>query len=129
MKFKCEISLAKRIANSFPVSVLAIFRSMAVLLLLLLAAHSALAQSVTGLYSFTGRDDGANPEAGLVHAADGNLYGVATLGGTEDEGSFFRLTSSGTTTTVYSFCPESSSCPSGREPGYALTQGTDLGDA
>jgi uncharacterized repeat protein (TIGR03803 family) len=145
MKVKCEINLANRITDSLLLSFLPakfladnspsswfdfprrfpMFRSAVAVLLLLFAAHSGLGQSVTGIYSFTGRDDGANPEAGLLHAADGNLYGVAILGGTEDEGSFFRLTSSGATATVYSFCPESGSCPSGREPGYALTQGTD----
>jgi uncharacterized repeat protein (TIGR03803 family) len=94
-------------------------------LLLFFVASSASAQSVTGIYSFTGRDDGGDPIAGLLHAADGNLYGVASIGGTEGEGSFFRLTPSGVTTSLYSFCPEASSCPSGRGPAYTLTQGAD----
>ena len=39
--------------------------------------------ALTSLYSFTGGNDGANPEAGLVQGSDGNFYGTTyATGGT-----------------------------------------------
>jgi uncharacterized repeat protein (TIGR03803 family) len=35
----------------------------------------------TVLYSFTGKADGAGPEAGLLRDAAGNLYGTTSDGG------------------------------------------------
>lgn len=35
--------------------------------------------------------NGAGPEAGLVQAADGNLYGVTTVGGDHGKGTIFRI--------------------------------------
>lgn len=35
--------------------------------------------------------NGANPEGGLVQAADGNLYGVTSRGGMNDKGTIFRV--------------------------------------
>ena len=32
--------------------------------------------ALTTLYSFTGANDGANPNAGLVQGSDGNFYGT-----------------------------------------------------
>jgi uncharacterized repeat protein (TIGR03803 family) len=58
---------------------------------------------LTTLYSFTGGNDGANPSAGLVQASDGNLYGTAGLGGTNNSGAIFRFTTSGVLTALYSF--------------------------
>jgi uncharacterized repeat protein (TIGR03803 family) len=49
----------------------------------------------TVLYSFTGTPpsgDGANPDAGLVRDAEGNLYGTTTRGGTTGNGTVFKLT-------------------------------------
>jgi uncharacterized repeat protein (TIGR03803 family) len=45
----------------------------------------------TLLYSFLGTNDGANPEAGLIQAANGNLYGTADSGGANDHGSIYVL--------------------------------------
>ena len=46
----------------------------------------------TGLYSFTGGDDGAYPNAGLVQGSDGSFYGTTSSGGTNNSGTVFRLT-------------------------------------
>ncbi len=46
----------------------------------------------TSLYSFTGTNDGAIPLAGLVQGSDGSFYGTTYWGGTNDEGTVFRLT-------------------------------------
>ncbi|MGA2371011.1 MAG: choice-of-anchor tandem repeat GloVer-containing protein [Candidatus Korobacteraceae bacterium] len=51
------------------------------LLIVLLAAIAAQAQTFTTLHSFTGGSDGAIPEAGLTMDAAGNLYGTTANGG------------------------------------------------
>ena len=58
----------------------------------------------TVLHSFTGSpSDGANPFAGLIAHAAGNLYGTTALGGASDDGTVFKLMPSGTETVLYSF--------------------------
>ena len=57
----------------------------------------------TLLYEFTGKDDGASPYAPPIQAADGNLYGTTEIGGTGHAGTVYRITPSGTFTTLYSF--------------------------
>ncbi|HEV2471393.1 MAG TPA: choice-of-anchor tandem repeat GloVer-containing protein, partial [Chthonomonadales bacterium] len=57
----------------------------------------------TTLYSFTGGSDGANPNAGLIQAADGNLYGTTSAGGTSKSGTVFKIAAGGALTTLYSF--------------------------
>lgn len=61
--------------------------------------------TITFLHSFSSGDpnaDGAFP-AGLMQAADGNLYGVAQIGGTSGAGTLFQMTTSGSFTNLYSF--------------------------
>jgi uncharacterized repeat protein (TIGR03803 family) len=58
--------------------------------------------TLTTLYSFTGRSDGASPAATLVQATDGNFYGT-TYGGASNYGTIFRITPSGTLTTLHTF--------------------------
>jgi uncharacterized repeat protein (TIGR03803 family) len=67
---------------------------------------------LTSLYSFgtvtnsTGTPlDGANPAGPLVQGADGNFYGVTESGGSENTGTIFVITPTGTLTTLYSFGP------------------------
>ncbi len=60
---------------------------------------SASAYSV--IYAFQGAPDGAAPEAPLVDGHDGFLYGTTSLGGTQDTGIFFKVTTSGTLTTLF----------------------------
>jgi uncharacterized repeat protein (TIGR03803 family) len=55
------------------------------------------------LYSFTGGNDGANPLGTLVQANDGYLYGTASEGGTNGDGTVFRVTTNGVFTALYSF--------------------------
>jgi hypothetical protein len=43
------------------------------------------------LWSFTGGHDGALPQAGLVQASDGYLYGTTSAGGTNNDGTVFEL--------------------------------------
>ncbi len=44
------------------------------------------------LHVFTGGDDGASPDGGLVLDAKGTLYGTGGAGGTQDSGVVFQLT-------------------------------------
>jgi uncharacterized repeat protein (TIGR03803 family) len=56
------------------------------------------------LYNFGAtKTDGIIPGAGLTIDAKGNLYGATTSGGTHNEGTVFRVTHSGTETTIHSF--------------------------
>jgi uncharacterized repeat protein (TIGR03803 family) len=84
--------------------------------------------TLTTLYSF-GFDaqitDGLFPGAGLVQAVDGDFYGTTSQGGPNGAGgTVFRITSTGTLTTLYGFCAQSG-CADGDIPHAALIQGTD----
>jgi uncharacterized repeat protein (TIGR03803 family) len=60
-----------------------------------------------------------NPEAGLVQATDGNFYGTTVRGGANGNlGTVFKITPSGTLTTLYSFCSQSG-CTDGEGPRRA----------
>jgi uncharacterized repeat protein (TIGR03803 family) len=75
---------------------------------------------LTSLYSFTNGDDGAEPEAGLVHGSDGNFYGTTYDGGTNGYGNVFQISTNGALTEVYSF-----SYNDGAYPEAGLVQGSD----
>jgi uncharacterized repeat protein (TIGR03803 family) len=70
------------------------------------------ASAATVLYSFCALAncaDGANPHAGLIADANGNLFGTTTEGGTNYHGTVFEIakTAGGyasTLTTLYTFC-------------------------
>ena len=81
------------------------------------------ATTFTVLHSFDGTD-GYYPAAGLVQATDGNLYGTTEYGGANFSGNVFKITPSGTLTTLYSFC-SLSGCADGEAPTAALVQATD----
>ena len=55
------------------------------------------------LYGFTGGTDGANPYAGLVGDAEGNLYGTTNQGGASGEGTVFMLDKAGNETVLHTF--------------------------
>ena len=60
--------------------------------------------ALTSLYSFTGGNDGANPNAGLVQGSDGNFYGTTYHGGTNGgNGTVFQISTNGALTSLYSF--------------------------
>ncbi len=77
---------------------------------LCLAAHPAQAQTYRVLYTFTGRQDGGSPRAGLSMDAMENLYGITTQGGTFGPstadicasgcGTVFKLTPNGSAWTL-----------------------------
>jgi len=64
--------------------------------------------TLTTLYRFGGEEDGGGPVAGLVQASDANFYGTAGEGGDYHDctygcGTVFKITRSGTLTTLHSF--------------------------
>jgi len=82
---------------------------------------------LTVLHSFCSEShcaDGENPYAGLVQATDGSFYGATTIGGAKGGGTVFKITPTGTLTTLYSFCSQSN-CADGNQPWAGLVQGTD----
>lgn len=77
---------------------------------------------LTTLYSFcaqSGCADGAVPTAGLVQGTDGDFYGTTNRGGSTKCiagcGTVFKITPSGTLTTLHAFCAVSG-CTDGAEP-------------
>src|SRR5208283_1150529 len=65
----------------------------------------AQAQTYTAIHNFSG-SEGAYPDAGLTMDKAGNFYGTASLGGTADQGTVFKLAHAGSGWTVlplYSF--------------------------
>jgi len=78
------------------------------------------AGKLTTLYAFTGGDDGAVPIPGLAVGADGNFYGTTIEGGSNNVGTVFRITPSGTLTTLYTFAGDD-----GANPWGGLVQSTD----
>jgi uncharacterized repeat protein (TIGR03803 family) len=88
--------------------------------------------TLTTLYSFCAQGgslctDGAGALAGLVQGTDGNFYGTTySGGGLGDAGTIFKITPSGTLTTLYSFCSQGGSlCTDGFGPNAALLQSTN----
>jgi len=94
---------------------------------------------LTTLYSFcalSGCADGSLPQAGLVQGTDGNFFGTTTQGGTPKHpsasadgcfagcGTFFQITSSGTLTTLWSFC-FNKGCSDGSFPAASPIQLSD----
>ena len=75
--------------------------------------------TVTTLYAFSG-SDGAYPWAGLLQAADGDLYGTTSSGGA-GYGTIFKIATDGTSfTTLHTFANSDGAVPLG-----GLIQGAD----
>lgn len=79
------------------------------------------AQTLTTILSFNG-NAGIQPES-LIQGDDGNLFGVMQNGGAYSWGTIYEMTTSGTQTTLYSFCREAN-CPDGGFP-ISIMQGSD----
>ncbi len=85
--------------------------------------------TLTTLYKFCPQypscTDGDDLLAALVQASDGNFYGTTNEGGAYGYGTVFKITPSGTLTTLHSFCPHGYPCTDGELPVAALVQATD----
>lgn len=77
--------------------------------------------TLTTLYNFCsqiGCTDGAQPYAGVIQATDGNFYGTTVYGGgTNNYGTVFKVTPSGTLTTLHTF-----NGPDGSNPNAGVVQ-------
>jgi len=97
-------------------------RAYAVFVLCAAAAMALPAQTFTTLFRFDGTD-GTSPQGALVQATNGEFYGTTEAGGAHNYGTVFKITPSGTLTTLHSFCSQSD-CTDGEGPGGALVQAT-----
>ena len=85
--------------------------------------------TLTTLYNFCSVNqqgscvDGVGPLGGLVLAANGEFYGTTYAGGLVgyDQGTVFKITPSGTLTTIYRFCSQPN-CADGAAPKRRLIQ-------
>ncbi len=93
--------------------------------------------TLTTLYSFCSRTncvDGAFPGGELVLGPDGNFYGTTAVGGSYNDptlcqggpgcGTVFKITPTGTLTTLYSFCAQAN-CSDGALPVAGVVLATD----
>jgi uncharacterized repeat protein (TIGR03803 family) len=86
-------------------------------------------QTFTTLHNFCSQggstcSDGASPNAPLIKGADGSFYGTTSYGGPGGVGTIFKITPSGTLTTLHTFCSESD-CADGAFPSGGLIQAND----
>ncbi len=90
----------------------------------------------TTLHSFCSEEDPStgncldgNGPVGLIEGSDSNFYGSTWGGGAYDDGTVFKLTPSGTLTTLYSFCsrgdPNTHDCLDGADPSAGVIEGSD----
>ena len=73
-----------------------------------LQAQQTTTATATLVHNFTATEaPGGNPAGpgGLIQGSDGNFYGTTTAGGTNGQGSIYRLTPAGVLTILYSFSP------------------------
>lgn|GEM_PF-1546482 len=83
--------------------------------------------TLTTLVQFTGTIGsalGSTPKGALVQAADGNFYGTTIAGGVGSVGTFFKMTSTGTLTTLVQFTGTLGTAP-GASPQGSLVIGAD----
>lgn len=71
--------------------------------------------------SFAGGTASRGPVGALLQASDGNFYGTTYYGGTNNNGTVFKLTPDGTITTLWSF----GSSSDGQYPDAGLVQASD----
>jgi uncharacterized repeat protein (TIGR03803 family) len=84
-------------------------------------ASPAQTVTLTTLLSFD-YSNGAHPQyMSLVEGRNGDLYGTTYDGGTNNGGTVFEITPSGTLTTLYSFCAQPN-CSDGDAPDWGLVK-------
>ena len=94
-------------------------------LLSLIGARAEGQLSFTVLHSFQGGLDGQQPQAALVQAADGILYGTTYMGGSNNAGTIFKVNPDGSgNTPIYHF-PKNPYNPGGLSDPSGLIQATD----
>jgi uncharacterized repeat protein (TIGR03803 family) len=81
------------------------------------------AQTFNVLVNFNSTN-GSSPQEPPVQGVDGNLYGVAFGGGRNGFGTVYRLTPSGTLSTLYDFCSQPN-CSDGEFPFASIIPGAD----
>jgi uncharacterized repeat protein (TIGR03803 family) len=74
--------------------------------------------TLTTLYTFCATNlncpEGENPQSGLVLGNDGNFYGASYWGGSNQDGTIYQVTPSGSLTILHTFCTEG--CADGYHP-------------
>jgi uncharacterized repeat protein (TIGR03803 family) len=84
--------------------------------------------TLTTLYNFCSKPncaDGSEPRGAIVLALDGNFYGETVGGGNSTNlGTIFKITPTGSLTTVHTFCSETD-CADGANPFAGLVQARD----
>ncbi len=85
------------------------------LLLFSLESGVSLAKTYADLHDFNCSSEGCQPyvPALLAQGRDGNLYGTASAGGINNQGTVFKITPAGTVTTLYKFDGTTGSFPYG----------------
>ncbi len=73
-------------------------------------------------WSFGGTGDGASPQGGLIQASDGSFYGMTLVGGANNLGTVFKITTSGIETVLHSFA---GGIGDGASPQSGLIQASD----
>jgi uncharacterized repeat protein (TIGR03803 family) len=79
------------------------------------------AGTLTTLYNFDSSTNGGAPRAGLVQGSDGDFYGTTSNGGTNKYGTVFKITASGSLTTLFHFGRGND----GRRPAGDLVEATN----
>jgi uncharacterized repeat protein (TIGR03803 family) len=89
-----------------------------------MATMSFASTTFTSLASFNGSNGYEPNHTALIQATDGNLYGVTSYGGSNDDGVVFRISPSGTLTVIYNFC-SLENCADGANPFTSLMQASN----
>jgi uncharacterized repeat protein (TIGR03803 family) len=85
---------------------------------------------VTLVHQFAGPpNDGGSPVSGVILGKDGNFYGTTQVGGTQNEGTIFKMTPSGTVTILHSFSQPSDYAINPTAPLVQATDGNFYGTA
>jgi len=82
------------------------------------------AGTLTTLHVFTNGSDGGDPSGTLTEDGQGAFLGTTQGGGANNWGTIFKISSSGTLTTVYDFCSKAN-CSDGSQPVAGLIRASD----